>query len=253
MGQGHVGQGELRVDEAHVGQHSLRHRVEERQRVHRDSEHVGVAGGEALREWVVREGARGTIEVGLGYGIAALFVCAGLLEHGGPNLRHVAIDPYQAARFADCGLQALDEAGVRGLVEHHGEESQIVLPRLLAEGGRFDLAFVDGNHRFDDPDRPVPWQGFSSKGPTRIGDNVWCVANVVIKGGHGKGDVVTDLLFDGSDFREFSATRVDTQSTHGTGCTLSAAITAPPTKSEWPLRYLVVEWMTKSAPRAIGF
>jgi hypothetical protein len=23
---------------------------------------------------------------------------------------------------------------------------------------------TDGNHRFDDPDRPVPWQGFSSKG-----------------------------------------------------------------------------------------
>ena len=38
---------------------------------------------------------------------------------------------------------------------------------------------TDGNHRFDDPDKPVPWQGFTSKGPTRIGDNVWCGANVV--------------------------------------------------------------------------
>jgi predicted O-methyltransferase YrrM len=34
-------------------------------------------------------------------------------------------------------------------VEYHAEESQIALPRLLAEGRRFDLAFVDGNHRFD--------------------------------------------------------------------------------------------------------
>jgi acetyltransferase-like isoleucine patch superfamily enzyme len=42
---------------------------------------------------------------------------------------------------------------------------------------------TDGNHRFDDPDRPVPWQGFTSKGPTRIGDNVWCGANVVITSG----------------------------------------------------------------------
>ena len=41
----------------------------------------------------------------------------------------------------------------------------------------------DANHRFDDPDRPVPWQGFSSKGPTRVGDNVWCGANVVITSG----------------------------------------------------------------------
>jgi hypothetical protein len=34
-------------------------------------------------------------------------------------------------------------------VEHHGEESQLALPRFLSEGRRFDLAFVDGNHRFD--------------------------------------------------------------------------------------------------------
>jgi acetyltransferase-like isoleucine patch superfamily enzyme len=41
----------------------------------------------------------------------------------------------------------------------------------------------DGNHRFDDPDKPVPWQGFSTKGPTRVGDNVWCGAHVVITSG----------------------------------------------------------------------
>ena len=42
---------------------------------------------------------------------------------------------------------------------------------------------TDGDHRFDDPDKPVPWQGFTSKGPTRVGDNVWCGANVVITSG----------------------------------------------------------------------
>ncbi|MGH2969455.1 MAG: acyltransferase, partial [Solirubrobacteraceae bacterium] len=42
---------------------------------------------------------------------------------------------------------------------------------------------TDGNHRFDDRERPVPWQGFTTKGPTRIGDNVWCGANVVITSG----------------------------------------------------------------------
>jgi acetyltransferase-like isoleucine patch superfamily enzyme len=41
----------------------------------------------------------------------------------------------------------------------------------------------DGAHRFDDPDQPVPWQGFTSKGPTRVGDNVWCGTNVVITSG----------------------------------------------------------------------
>src|SRR6201995_2382916 len=42
---------------------------------------------------------------------------------------------------------------------------------------------TDSNHRFDDPDRPITWQGFQTKGPTRIGDNVWCGANVVITSG----------------------------------------------------------------------
>jgi acetyltransferase-like isoleucine patch superfamily enzyme len=42
---------------------------------------------------------------------------------------------------------------------------------------------TDASHRFDDPDKPVPWQGFTSKGPTRVGDNVWCGAHVVITSG----------------------------------------------------------------------
>ena len=41
----------------------------------------------------------------------------------------------------------------------------------------------DADHRFDDPDKPVPWQGFTTKGPTRVGDNVWCGAHVVITSG----------------------------------------------------------------------
>jgi acetyltransferase-like isoleucine patch superfamily enzyme len=42
---------------------------------------------------------------------------------------------------------------------------------------------TDANHRFDDLERPITWQGFTSKGPTRIGDNVWCGANVVVTSG----------------------------------------------------------------------
>jgi hydroxymethylpyrimidine/phosphomethylpyrimidine kinase len=48
---------------------------------------------------------------------------------------------------------------------------------------------------------------------------------VLIKGGHLEGDPV-DLLFDGLSWHEFPAPRVATRHTHGTGCTLSAAITA---------------------------
>jgi acetyltransferase-like isoleucine patch superfamily enzyme len=41
----------------------------------------------------------------------------------------------------------------------------------------------DASHRFEDPNLPVPWQGFTTKGPTRIADNVWCGANVVVTSG----------------------------------------------------------------------
>ena len=50
---------------------------------------------------------------------------------------------------------------------------------MLANG-----CFVsDAAHRFDDPDKPVPWQGFTSKGPTRIGANCWLGAHVVVTSG----------------------------------------------------------------------
>lgn len=51
------------------------------------------------------------------------------------------------------------------------------------------------------------------------------VEAALIKGGHIKGDA-TDFLYDGNELHTFSADRVDTKHTHGTGCTLSAAITA---------------------------
>lgn len=49
---------------------------------------------------------------------------------------------------------------------------------------------------------------------------------VLVKGGHLKGPVCSDLLFDGRAFTEFRSERVKTKNTHGTGCTLSAAIAA---------------------------
>jgi hydroxymethylpyrimidine/phosphomethylpyrimidine kinase len=48
----------------------------------------------------------------------------------------------------------------------------------------------------------------------------------LVKGGHLAGSKAVDLLYDGRDFQEFAAPRIATRSTHGTGCTLSAAITA---------------------------
>jgi hydroxymethylpyrimidine/phosphomethylpyrimidine kinase len=48
---------------------------------------------------------------------------------------------------------------------------------------------------------------------------------VVMKGGHREGPAL-DLYFDGNEFHEFTAQRVDTRNTHGTGCTFASAIAA---------------------------
>lgn len=49
---------------------------------------------------------------------------------------------------------------------------------------------------------------------------------VLIKGGHATGGEATDFFFDGSKFRAYSAPRIATENTHGTGCTLASAIAA---------------------------
>jgi hydroxymethylpyrimidine kinase/phosphomethylpyrimidine kinase len=50
--------------------------------------------------------------------------------------------------------------------------------------------------------------------------------NVLIKGGHASGKESVDLFHDGRIFESFRGPRLDTRNTHGTGCTLSAAIAA---------------------------
>jgi len=73
---------------------------------------------------------------------------------------------------------------------------------MLANG-----CFVsDSSHRFSDPEKPITWQGFESKGPTRIGDNCWLGAHVVVTSGVtigercviGAGSVVTHDIEDHS-------------------------------------------------------
>lgn len=49
--------------------------------------------------------------------------------------------------------------------------------------------------------------------------------SVLVKGGHKEGDA-TDVFYDGKEWLELSAPRIQTTSTHGTGCTLASAIAA---------------------------
>ena len=48
----------------------------------------------------------------------------------------------------------------------------------------------------------------------------------LVKGGHLEGEEVVDVLAMGDDVRRFARPKLDSTSTHGTGCTLSAAVAA---------------------------
>lgn len=48
---------------------------------------------------------------------------------------------------------------------------------------------------------------------------------VLVKGGHLEGEAI-DVLYDGREFTYYNSPRINTKNTHGTGCTLSSAITA---------------------------
>ncbi len=66
-------------------------------------------------------------------------------------------------------------------------ETMLAADELIEIGDHVMFAnhcFVgDADHRFDDPELPITWQGFSRKGPVRIGDNVWLGKGCVVTGG----------------------------------------------------------------------
>ena len=46
----------------------------------------------------------------------------------------------------------------------------------------------DAEHRYDDPTQPITWQGFTSKGPVRIGSSCWFGVNCAVTSGVTVGD-----------------------------------------------------------------
>ncbi len=63
----------------------------------------------------------------------------------------------------------------------------------------------------------------------------WGSDLVVIKGGHLEGDDCIDVIYDGSDFAELAARRIDNRNDNGSGCTFSSAVAAYLAKGKQPV------------------
>jgi predicted O-methyltransferase YrrM len=110
---------------------------------------VTAPAGEALRDVVIREGCKRTVETGLGLGLSSLWIAEGLLaKNPEQSIEHVTIDPHQA--WCDhAGVRTIRESGMAAFTRVLLEESCVSLGRMLQQGERFDLAFIDGGHHFD--------------------------------------------------------------------------------------------------------
>jgi predicted O-methyltransferase YrrM len=88
-----------------------------------------------------------TLEVGMGYGLSTLHICQAHRERGCG--RHVAIDPNQETNYKSIGRMNIQKAGLQDIVKLYVAPSHRVLPQLVELKEHFDLAFIDGCHRFD--------------------------------------------------------------------------------------------------------
>ena len=109
---------------------------------------VGPGSGRVLRHAI--ETTRPTLacEVGLAFGLSALYILDAMQDHGGGRL--IGMDPAQHDRtWQGGGLHNIRRAGFVNRYEFHEATSQQVLPRLAEKGTRIQFAFIDGWHTFD--------------------------------------------------------------------------------------------------------
>lgn len=103
--------------------------------------------GELLKRLVVERNCVRTLEIGLAYGISAMFICAAHAERG--KGRHIAIDPFQKTHYDDIGLLNLDRAGLGDRLTFYEARSDEQLPKLVERDEQVDFALIDGFHTFD--------------------------------------------------------------------------------------------------------
>lgn len=128
-------------------------------------------------------------------------VAAKLLQY---KPRNIVVDPVM---YAKNGCPLMDPTAVHTLIETIIPIADVLTPNIPEAEKIADLSIST----VDD-----------MEAATRKIYTMGCKA-VVVKGGHHIGNAV-DVLFDGNQFAHFETSRINTQNTHGTGCTFSSAI-----------------------------
>jgi len=123
------------------------------------------------------------------------------------NLPLVVVDP---VLMSTSGYRLLDDDGIDVLCRELLPRALVITPNLA------EAEFLSGRH--------ITSLEQARAAAVEIHQHTGTA--VVIKGGHGEGEDVTDVLFDGDAFSEYTAQRIDTDHTHGTGCAFAAAIAA---------------------------
>ena len=130
-------------------------------------------------------------------------VAARLRAHEG---RPIVLDPVMIAKSGD---PLLEPAARAALIAEMLPLATVVTPNL------HEAAALAGMSVESEADMAEVARQILALGPRAV----------LVKGGHLK-DAATDLLWDGHTLHRFEAPRLDSPHTHGTGCTLSAAIAA---------------------------
>lgn len=147
----------------------------------------------------------GAVKIGmLGNTGAIDAVAAGLERHGA---RNIVLDPVMAATSGEMLLRTDALGALRKLAAR-----VTVLTPNLPEAA----ALLDGAVARDESEMLAQAQKLLGLG----------AGAVLIKGGHGGGPDSVDLLVEPAGYTRFSAPRLRTRNSHGTGCTLSSAIAA---------------------------
>jgi predicted O-methyltransferase YrrM len=109
---------------------------------------ISATEGQFLQKLVRQLDPTISLEVGLAYGISALFICDALNVRNGTQ--HLVIDPIQLTdSWGGIGIANLRRAGYDDIVRFIEAPSYRALAELERSGPRIDFAFIDGWHTFD--------------------------------------------------------------------------------------------------------